>query len=75
MAPVIFEAAKRRSAICDGLSDGRLCQRGVLHAHERTSRIESGFTFLEDHLRMPYSNIVRSFPEIALVLHHDESEG
>jgi len=28
-------------------------QHGVWHTHERTSRIESEFTFLEDHLSTP----------------------
>src|SRR2546427_5872060 len=72
--PLIWDAARRRSAICDGLSDGRnssveSCMHMIgLLAQSRVHLPEGS----SEHA---YSSIVISFPEIALVLDMAEYRG
>src|SRR3989442_10448798 len=65
--PLIWDAARRRSAICDGLSDGRhssveSCIYMIGPFERNRGNLPEGSS---EHA---YSSIVISFPEIALAL-------
>src|SRR5262249_40076445 len=64
--PLICDAARRRSAICEGLSDGRYSSvESCIHMREPLERRQVNFpTGSSAHA---YSSRVISFPEIALV--------
>src|SRR5207253_9313495 len=65
VGPLIWDAARRRSAICDGLSDGR--HSSVESRMHMIGPLELGRVHLpEGSSEHAYSSIVISFPEIAL---------
>src|SRR5262245_10617621 len=70
--PFICDAARRRSAICDGLSDGRHSSvESCMHMRGPLERRR--VNFLAGSSEHAYSSRVISFPEIALVNYMDET--